>query len=248
GFADSGFLSRLNQVVTGQEPRGSSVELTLDPAVQRAAYDAMVGMGFSGAVVAVEPDTGRLLALVSTPGFDANAIAVHDSEQAQAAYDQLEGDELHPLVNKALRQTYQPGSIFKIVVAAAALESGDFTPDSTFDNPAEYTLPGSGTTIYTATRGTCGGLRPDEVTLAETIEYSCNIPMAQLADELGAEAIREQAERFGFGSEFEVPLTSVPSVYDPSGAAQTAQSGYGQNRVLSTPLQAAMWTAAIANG
>src|SRR5699024_9277406 len=88
----------------------------------------------------------------------------------------------------------------------------------------------------------------DEVTLAETIEYSCNIPMAQLADELGAKAIREQAERFGFGSEFEVPLASVPSVYDPSGAAQVAQSGYGQNRVLSTPLQAAMWTAAIANG
>lgn len=248
GFADSGFLSRLNQVVTGQEPRGSSVELTLDPGVQRAAYDAMVGAGFSGAVVAVEPDTGRLFALVSTPGFDANAIAVHDSEQAQTAYDQLEGDEQHPLVNKALRQTYQPGSIFKIVVAAAALESGDFTPESTFDNPAEYTLPGSEQTIYNATRGTCGGLGSDEVTLAETIEYSCNIPMAQLADELGAGAIREQAERFGFGSEFEVPLTSVPSVYDPSGAAQTAQSGYGQNRVRSTPLQAAMWTAAIANG
>lgn len=248
GFADSGFLSRLNQIVTGQEPRGSSVELTVDPAVQRAARDAMAEMGYSGAVVAVEPDTGRILALVTTPGYDSNALTTHDAAQVTSAYEELEADERNPLINRALNATYAPGSTFKLVVAAAALASGDYTPDSTFKNPSEYTLPGTSFKIRNAPFGPCGGSSADTVSLADAVTHSCNIPMAQLAEELGEDAIREQAEKFGFGSSFETPITSAVSTY-PTGMSddQVAQTGYGQFDVRTTPLQVAQWTAAIAN-
>lgn len=246
GLADSAFLSRIEQVVTGQDPRGSSVELSLDPAVQRAAYDAMTNAGYTGAVVAVEPDTGRLLALVSTPGFDANQLAVHDSEQANATYQQLLEAPGNPLLNSALDDLYSPGSTFKLVVAAAALSSGDYTADSTFDNITSYTPPGTNQPVMNATRGTCGG--GDQVTLATAISLSCNVPMAELAVELGDEAIREQAEKFGFNESFEVPLGTATSGY-PSALddAQTALTGFGQGQVTSTPLQVALWSAAIGN-
>ncbi|WP_156761513.1 peptidoglycan D,D-transpeptidase FtsI family protein [Microbacterium karelineae] len=246
GFADSAFLARLEQVITGQEPRGSSVELSLDPAVQRAAYEAMVGAGYTGAVVAIEPDTGRILGLVSTPGFDTNQLSVHDPGAAQSAYDQLLEDERDPLINRAISAIYPPGSTFKLVVAAAALSSGDYDADSTFDNVAEYTPPGTSHPVMNATRGTCGG--GGEVTLATAIELSCNVPMAELAVELGDDAIREQAEKFGFNLGYEVPLATAVSGY-PTGLdrAQTALTGFGQGQVTSTPLQVALWSAAIAN-
>lgn len=248
GFADSGFLARLNQIVTGQEPRGSSLELTVDPTVQRAARDAMTSMGYSGAVVAIEPDTGRILALVTTPGFDANALTSHDVDQVTAAYDELNADERNPLINRALNTLYAPGSTFKLVVAAAALASGDFTAESTFDNPSEYTLPGTSFKIRNAPFGPCGGSSAETVSLADAITYSCNIPMAQLAEELGEDAIREQAEKFGFGSTFDTPIASAVSSY-PTGMSddKLAQTGYGQYDVRTTPLQVAQWTAAIAN-
>ncbi|WP_221584653.1 penicillin-binding transpeptidase domain-containing protein [Microbacterium sp. G2-8] len=248
GFADSAFLSRLEQVVTGQAPRGSTVELSLDPAVQRAAYDAMVGSGYSGAVVALEPATGRVLGLVSTPGFDTNLLSVHDWTAANTAYENLEAAPGNPLQNRAIAgDTYSPGSTFKLVVASAALESGDYTPESTFDNTVAYTLPGTSTEVFNATRGTCGS--GDEVTLETAVSLSCNVPMAQLADELGQDAIREQAEKFGYNSALEIPLQVTPSSY-PEGLTddETAQTGFGQSKVTSTPLEVALTSAAIANG
>ncbi|WP_110588039.1 penicillin-binding transpeptidase domain-containing protein [Microbacterium suaedae] len=246
GFADSAFLSRLEQVITGQEPRGSSVELSLDPAVQRAAYEAMVNAGYTGAVVAIEPDTGRVLGLVSTPGFDTNQLSVHDPEAANDAYEQLLDDAGDPLINRTVDSIYPPGSTFKLVVAAAALSSGDFSADSEFDNLTAYTLPGTSTEVMNATRGTCGD--GDEVTLATAIQLSCNVPMAQLAVELGDDAIREQAEKFGFNAGYEIPLASAISGYPADLTPdETAQTGFGQSKVTSTPLQVALWSAAIAN-
>ncbi|WP_345751707.1 peptidoglycan D,D-transpeptidase FtsI family protein [Microbacterium rhizophilus] len=247
GTAGSAFFSRIDQIVTGQPPRGSSVLLTLDPDVQRTAYEALGGL--TGAVVAIEPDTGRILAMVSTPGFDANSLAAHDPDATNAAYADLEGDPLRPLENRALAgDVNPPGSTFKLVVAAAAFESGDFDADSELPNPETYTLPQSTNTVHNASGTTCGPGKT--TTIATAIRLSCNVPMAELAAKLGADAIRETAERFGFNHEFTTPLRAATSTY-PAGIsddAQTALSGFGQGQVQATPLQIAMVAAGIANG
>ncbi len=247
GTAGSAFFSRLDQILTGQPPRGSSVILTLDPAVQKAAYDAMGDL--TGAVVAIEPDTGRILAMVSTPGYDANQLAAHDPQATSDAYQALEDDPAQPLQNRAIAgDVNPPGSTFKLVVAAAAFESGDYDAESELPNPATYRLPQSSSTVHNASGTTCG---PGEtVTIATAIQYSCNVPFAELAVELGDEAIRETAERLGFNHEFATPLPATVSSY-PTGIsddAQTALSGFGQGQVQATPLQIAMVAGAIGNG
>ncbi len=246
GTGDSQFFSRLDRIVTGQPPRGSNVEITLDPTVQRAAYDALSGL--QGAVVAIEPKTGRILAMATSPSFDTNALASHDSSAVESTYDTLVSDPSNPLYNRAIGGDLNPpGSTFKLVVASAALASGDFTPQSTFPNVAEYTLPGTQTTIRNAGGGTCGG--GETVTIADALRLSCNIPMAELAVQLGDDAIRAEAEKYGFDATFSLPLTSTASTY-PSAALsddKTALTGFGQGDVRATPLQMAMVSAGIAN-
>ncbi|MFK0402770.1 penicillin-binding transpeptidase domain-containing protein [Microbacterium sp. NPDC090225] len=245
GTGSSAFFSEIERILSGQPQTGFSVELSLDAAAQKAAYDALDGL--QGAVVAIEPSTGRILAMVSTPGFDTNLLATHDADAANATYDQLVQDPLKPLSNRAIAGDLNPpGSTFKLVVAAAAYASGDFTPDSTLPNPASYTLPGSSNRVSNAWGGTCGG--GETVTIAEAIRLSCNIPMAELAVELGDDAIREMAEKFGYNQSFETPLVSTASSYPRAlDDAQTALTGFGQGQVTATPLQVAMISAGIAN-
>ncbi|WOF23102.1 penicillin-binding protein 2 [Microbacterium betulae] len=248
GQASSAFFSRIDQILSGQDPRGSSIELSLEPAAQQAAYDALVNRGYTGAVVAVEPSTGRILAMVSTPGYDTNQLALHDGDAVNANYTALEADALEPLQNRAIAgDLYPPGSTFKLVTATAAIASGDYTMDSTFPNVAAYTLPSSSAVVSNADGGTCGS--GDTVTLRDAIRLSCNVPMAELAVELGEDAIREAAESYGFNRSFETPLPSTASSY-PSLAgddAQTGLTGFGQGQVTATPLQMAMVAAGIAN-
>ncbi|SIT85533.1 penicillin-binding protein 2 [Microbacterium sp. RU33B] len=246
GTAGSQFLSRLEQIVTGQPQRGSNVALSLDPVVQQAAFEALGEL--QGAVVAIEPSTGRILAMVSSPGFDTNALASHDATAVNAYYDQLEANVQHPLFNRAIGGDLNPpGSTFKLVVASAALASGDWTSTSTLPNPASFPLPQSNNIVYNAGGGTCG---PGEtVTLADALRLSCNVPFAELALQLGDNAIRDEAEKYGFNMSFATPLASTASSYpraldDP----QTALTGFGQGRVTATPLQMAMVSAGIANG
>ena len=245
GTGSSAFFSEIERILSGQPQTGFSVELSLDAAAQRAAYEALDGL--KGAVVAIEPKTGRILAMVSTPGFDTNLLATHDADAANAVYDQLVDDPQKPLSNRAIAGDLNPpGSTFKLVVAAAAYASGEFTPDSTLPNPAAYTLPGSSNRVSNAWGGTCGD--GDTVTIAEAIRLSCNIPMAELAVELGDDAIREMAEKFGYNRSFETPLASTASSYPRAlDDAQTALSGFGQGQVTATPLQVAMISAGIAN-
>lgn len=247
GTAGSAFFSRIDQIVTGQPPRGSNVMLTIDPTAQRAAFEALNGV--TGAVLAIEPDTGRILAMVSTPGYDANQLAQHDPEATNAAYDALRGDELEPLQNRAIAGDLNPpGSTFKLVVAAAALQSGDYDEESELPNPATYTLPQSSHTVSNAHGGTCGG--GETVTIATALRLSCNVPFAELAIELGDQAILEMAERFGFNHEFATPLAATVSTYPASGLdkPQTGLTGFGQGQVQATPLQIALVSAGIANG
>jgi peptidoglycan glycosyltransferase len=191
GNANSQFFEQMNSLLTGQSPEGATVNLTLDPAVQQAAYDALGGN--NGSIVAVEPSTGRILAMVSKQSYDPNPLASHDSDAVKSAYDALVADPSDPLQNKAIEgDLYVPGSTFKLITVAAALESGDYTPESTFPNPSRLTLPGTSTDINNAEGGSCGG--GEEATIATALRLSCNIPMAQLGRALGADAMKEQAQ------------------------------------------------------
>jgi peptidoglycan glycosyltransferase len=246
GTGSSQFLSRVERIVTGQPARGSNVVLSLDAKVQKAAYDALGDL--QGGVIAIEPKTGRILAMVSSPSFDTNTLAAHDPSAVNADYDKLLKDPANPLYNRAIAGNLNPpGSTFKLVVVSAALASGDFTPQSKLPNPARYTLPGTSRPISNDTGGTCGPGK--EVTIADALRLSCNIPMAQLAVKVGAQALREEAEKYGFNSAFQLPLASTPSSYPQAlDDAQTALTGFGQGQVTATPLQMAMVSAGIANG
>ncbi len=246
GTDDTQFFARLEQIVTGQSPRGSNVLISVDPEAQRAAYEALGD--YQGAAIAIEPDTGRILALVTSPSYDTNLLASHDSEAVNQIYSELEADPGVPLWDRAIEGNLNPpGSTFKLVVASAALSSGEYTADSEFDNPDSFTLPGSSSVVRNHDGGTCGS--GDKTTLATALRLSCNIPMAELAIELGDEAIREEAKKFGFDSSFSIPMISEAAQY-PSAAlddAQTGLTGFGQGDTIAHPLQMAMVAAGIAN-
>lgn len=246
GTANDQFLAKVNAILTGQNPKGAAVELTIDPNVQQAAWDALGD--HSGAVVALDPATGAILAMVSTPSYDPNRLAAHDTNEVIAAYDQLLSEPGNPLFNRAISgDLYHPGSVFKLLVTAAALESGRFTPESTFPNVATLPLPLSNSVITNADNGKCGP--GDTVTIADALRLSCNIPFAELGAALGQKELREYTERFGFGSSLDIPMSVTPSIFPSSlDAPQLMLASFGQSDVRTTPLQIAMITAAIANG
>ncbi|MER6675598.1 penicillin-binding transpeptidase domain-containing protein [Streptomyces sp. NPDC000983] len=228
--------------VTGERTEPGNVVTTIDPAVQRAAYEALGDT--KGAAVAIDPATGRILATVSTPSYDPSALT--DANTAGTAWKELQADPDKPLTNRALRQPLPPGSTFKLVVAAAALEDGLYTSvDDRTDSPDPYTLPDTTTVLENENRSApC-----ENATIRTALKYSCNNVFAKMAVDLGQDEVRAMAEKFGFGdSEQDVPVRAYPSVY-PSGMdrAQTALSGIGQFDVTATPLQMAMVSAAIAN-
>jgi peptidoglycan glycosyltransferase len=245
GDNSAAFFEQLNALLSGNPVSGASVELTIDEDVQLAAWNAMGNM--KGAVVAIEPATGKILALVSKSGFDANLLSTHNTADASANYKKLLTNKNAPLINRAIGgDLYAPGSVFKLIVAAAAFESGNYTPQSKLPNPKTYVLPGTTTAITNSGEGKCGGATT--VSIATALKLSCNIPFAQLGIELGQEAIAKQAQAFGFGEALSIPLKATPSVYPTNlDEAQTALTAFGQFDVRVSPLQMAMVSAAIAN-
>ena len=246
GTSNSQFLDQVNAILTGKNPKGAAVELTIDPLVQQAAWDALGDN--SGAVIAINPKTGAILAMVSKPTFDPNLLAGHDTDQVIATYDQLLADPAGPLFNRTLAGNLNPpGSTFKLVVATAAIESGQFTADSQFPNPPQLQLPQSDSVIINSGGDDCGGAAT--VSIADALRLSCNIPFAQLGQAIGTRAILDQAMKFGFNSSIAVPLESTPSVYPRAlDEPQTMLSAFGQSSVRASPLQMAMVAMAIANG
>lgn len=240
GTDDSQFVRRVLDIATGEKPTGASVETTLDPAAQRAAYNGLEGK--KGAVVAVDPQTGAILAMVSTPSFDPNAMATHDLQASSDAWRRLADDPNNPLTNRGTREIYPPGSVFKLVTAAAALENGRKV-DQLIDSPNTLRLPN--TQIDLGNETACGGA---QVTMEQALAVSCNTAFANLALEIGEEKMRQQAEAFGFGSRPLPELNAVASRYPTDmDQAQLAMSGIGQYDVATTPLQMTMVTSAIAN-
>ncbi|MFE9628912.1 peptidoglycan D,D-transpeptidase FtsI family protein [Streptomyces sp. NPDC006527] len=246
-YADllNGTDSRLRTVmdtVTDQRADPGDVITTIDPDVQKAAYDALGDT--KGAAVAIDPATGRILAVVSTPSYDPSSLT--DANTAGTAWKKLTTDADKPLVNRALRQPLPPGSTFKLVVAAAALEDGLYASvDERTDSPDPYTLPGTRTVLRNEnTSAPC-----ENASIRVALQYSCNNVFARMAVQLGQDKVRAMAERFGFDDETQdVPVRAYTSVY-PSDMdeSSTALTGIGQYDVTATPLQMAMVSAAIAN-
>ncbi|MFC4005193.1 peptidoglycan D,D-transpeptidase FtsI family protein [Prauserella oleivorans] len=237
------FVRRLSDMITGRDPRGGNVRLTVRPSVQEAAYNAMVDNGYTGSVVALDPKTGDILAMVSTPSYDPSRLASHDSDAQQKAWQEFSESEDNPMLNRAIRETYPPGSTFKIVTTAAALENG-MTADSPVTNAPEVTLPGTSTTLENYGGQTCPGS-----TLAAALKYSCNTAFSETAAQLGADKLRATAANFGIGVEdLQIPLGVVPSsLGDLESDAALYQSGIGQRDVRLTPLQDALLAATVAN-
>ena len=245
GTDDSLFVRRIIDLLTGTQPKGGSVALTLNPAAQKAAYDGLRKLGAKGAVVALNPTTGAILALVSTPSYDPNELAGHDPAVVRANYERLSTAKSRPMLDRAIRQTYPPGSTFKLVTSAAALESGQYTPDTEVDNSAQITLPQSTAVLPNENGRACTS---GTATLTVALENSCNVAFAKIGLDLGDDALRAQSEKFGFNQAFQIPMRSVASRYpeDPD-LPQTALSAIGQFDVRATPLQMALVGAAIAN-
>ncbi|MFM8895863.1 MAG: penicillin-binding transpeptidase domain-containing protein [Actinomycetales bacterium] len=197
-------------------------------------------------MVAIEPATGRILASVQSPSFDPNLLSSHDTAEIRATYETLKADPAKPLLNRPIVALNPPGSTFKLVTTAAALASGRFTADTVIPGPATYRLPNSTKEIRNWNRQPCG---PDgEVTLAQALAVSCNTAFAWLGTQIGADALRAQAQAFGFDTAFELPLKAATSDFpaDPD-PAQTAMSAIGQFDVRATALQMAMVAAAVGN-
>lgn len=249
GSGNAQFFTRIMNTLNGVSPQGSSIETTIDPAAQEAAVAALSEAGLSGAVVAIEPKTGRILALTSTPSFDPNVLSSNNDADIIANYRQLEEDPTAPLDNRAIGgDLYHPGSVYKIVVAAAAVESGTAGPDTKFANPAELALPQSSAVMHNSTRAACGD-GGAETTLQQALVFSCNIPIAEVAMQMDRDAVPDMARAFGFGQELEIPTEVTPSSAPlPADQAQAALSSIGQLDVRATPLQMAMVSSGIANG
>ena len=244
GTADSLVVDRFRQLLDGGARRGGSVALTLDSSAQLLAYQ-LLGTR-EGAVVAIEPRSGKILISASSPSFDANLLATTNAQTMQQSWSRLIADKTNPLLNRAYRETWAPGSVFKLITAAAALESGRYTETTKIPAPATYKIPGTTNTISNWQNAPCSA--SGEVTLQEAIAVSCNTAFARLGVELGSKQISKVAAAFGFGSNFDLPGSVVKSfVPETTDAAQNALIAIGQFDVRVTALQMALVTAAIAN-
>jgi peptidoglycan glycosyltransferase len=238
------FVDRLQQLFANREPKGGAIRLSIDPDAQDAAMKALNGR--TGAVVAIDPTTGAILALASSPSFDPNLLSSHDAAEIQKTYEGLNSDPKQPLLNRPLAMTLPPGSTFKLVTAAAALESGKYSANSELPGPKKLKLPGTDVQLGNWTGKSCGA--NDLTTLQAALEMSCNTAFASLGMQLGPEAIGEQAKKFGFESEFDVPMAAAISRFPTNlNEPQTAMSAIGQFDVRATALQMALVAAGIAN-
>ncbi|MEU6662725.1 penicillin-binding transpeptidase domain-containing protein [Streptomyces sp. NPDC046821] len=230
--------------ITGEATKPGDVVTTIDPGVQKAAYDALGGK--KGAAVAIDPKTGKVLGLVSTPSFDPSTISGSDAASGKA-WLALSQDKDNPTLNRAIKQALPPGSTFKLVVAAAALEDGLYSSvDVKTSSPNPYRLPGTSTDL----RNESASAPCENATIRTALQYSCNNVFGKMAVDLGQDKVRAMAEKFGFNNDKQdMPVRASKSVY-PSGMdnAQTGLSGIGQFDVTATPLQMAMVSATIANG
>ncbi|MBX7449030.1 D,D-transpeptidase PbpA [Mycolicibacterium sp. 3033] len=243
------FGRRLADFFTGRDPRGGNVATTIRPGVQQAAWDAMnkgCNGPCKGAVVALEPSTGKILAMVSAPSYDPNLLATHDVDEQAQAWQNLRDDPNSPLLNRAISETYPPGSTFKVITTAAALQNGA-TPDTQVTAAPQIALPDSTATLENFAGSPCGGAA--STSLQYAFAHSCNTAFVQLGIDTGVDALRSTAQNFGVDTApAPIPLQVAASTLGPvPDAAALGMSSIGQKDVALTPLQNAMVAATVAN-
>ncbi|NLE98138.1 MAG: penicillin-binding protein 2 [Propionibacterium sp.] len=240
GTASQQVINRIVDVMTGRSSSGANISTTLDADAQAAAMRALGNA--RGAAVAIDYETGEILALASTPSYDPNTLSTLSTSDEIDNWNALLNAEDEPLKNRGTREVYPPGSTFKIVTAAAAIENG-ILPDTIVDSPASLRLPNSSHSMGNSTN--CGG---EQIPLEQALSTSCNTAFGQLGLDLGADVMLDMAERFGFNQEQTIDIQAATSRYPADAdAAQTALSAIGQYEVASSPLQMAQVVAAIAN-
>jgi peptidoglycan glycosyltransferase len=226
----------------GKEREGDDLVTTLDPAAQRTAIDALAGR--TGAIVALEPSTGRIRTMVSVPGYDPNSIVERFSDLRRAPGS--------PLLNRTVQSGYPPGSTFKVVAATAALDSGRYTPQSLVDGGSPKEIGGVPLTNF-------GGQDFGRIPLTDALTNSVNTVWATVGEDVGKRTMYSYMRRYGFNRK---PLIDLPrdemrasGVYDSDGdlltvgdAVDIGRVAIGQERLQVTPLQMALVPAAIANG
>ncbi|MFF7334156.1 penicillin-binding transpeptidase domain-containing protein [Streptomyces sp. NPDC090306] len=235
-------LFPLGNDLTRARSAGGHVVTTLDADAQRAAFRGLGGR--KGAVAAIEPSTGKILALVSTPSYDPQSLAGNGAA-ATRAWKALNADPDQPMLNRAARQTYPPGSTFKVVTAAAALDAGVVRDvDEPTVSPDPYTLPGTTTTLSNEVEG-C-----ENASLRYAFAWSCNTVFAKLGADVGKADMGATADGFGFNDAgLRIPYPVATSTFDTNvDRAQLALSSIGQYNTRATPLQMAEVAAAVANG
>lgn len=240
---------RFTDLVTGREPRGGDVQLTIVDAVQQAAYNGLMDKNYVGAVVAIKPTTGAILGLATSPSYDPTPLASHSEAVQRAESKRINSSSPSVRLNRAAAAVYPPGSTFKLVVSGAALQKG-YTPGSLVTGASRITLPDtSGATLSNFGSETCGGGGGADVSLTEALAHSCNTAFATLGMALGAEPIRAQATALGIApAGFNVGIPVVGSRVGPMpDKAAVAQSSIGQRDVALTPIQNAIIAATIAN-
>jgi penicillin-binding protein A len=243
------FGRRLADFFTGRDPRGGNVATTINPQVQQAAWDAMedgCNGPCKGSVVALEPSTGRILAMVSAPSYDPNLLAKHNVDEQATTWQQLRDNPDNPLLNRAISETYPPGSTFKVLTTAAALQTGA-TENTQLTAEPRIPLPNSTATLENFGGASCGG--GPTASLRDAFAKSCNTAFVQLGIDTGADALRSTAQAFGLDvTPPTIPLQVAESTVGPiPDAAALGMSSIGQKDVALTPLQNALVAATIAN-
>jgi penicillin-binding protein A len=247
-LGESGVISMqdIEDSFLGSGERGDDVRLTVDSRLQQAASD---GLGSQeGSVVALDPQTGEIRALYSNPSFDPGPLASHDPDQIRAHWKSLRPSSPDsPLVNKATSRSFPPGSTFKVVTAAAALESGRFTPSSTFPDPQAIDLPLTDRTLTNFTNTACTG--SGAIDLFTALEISCDTTFGLLGLRI-PQQLHETAQRLGFNRPIPFDLATEPSNFPEIPDEEEplrAYAGIGQGDVSATPLQMALVAATVAN-
>ncbi|MFI9626784.1 peptidoglycan D,D-transpeptidase FtsI family protein [Streptomyces sp. NPDC052042] len=240
GNDDQLFFDRTLSMFTGEKKQGGNIVTTLNSAAQKAAFR---GLGDKkGAVAALDPQTGAILALASTPSYDPSTFAGNSKKDTEA-WQGLLKDKDKPMLNRALRETYPPGSTFKVVTAAAALENGLYTDiDAKTNSPLPWQLP-----LSTRPLNNEGNIPCENASLREALRWSCNTVFGKISDDLGNQKMIDQSDKFGFNKEIFTPVRANASVYPKDNRPQNAMAGIGQASNRSTPLQMAMVAAAVAN-
>ncbi|MEU6222329.1 penicillin-binding protein 2 [Streptomyces sp. NPDC047042] len=244
GNDDRLFFRNTLDMITGKKKQGGNVVTTLNAAAQKAAYDGLKGRG-KGAVAAIDPSTGAILALASFPSYDPSTFAGNSDKDSEAWQKlQKKADPNDPMLNRALRDIYPPGSTFKVVTAAAALENGLYTDaDQKTNSPRPYILPDTRTELKNE-----GNIPCENASMRVALQYSCNTVFGKMGVDVGKDKMLDEAKKFGFNEEQFIPVRAAASNFpEKMDRPQTALSSIGQFETATTPLQMAMVVSAIAN-